>query len=113
LDVINEDDAAAWVARYRALVEDVATPALDRAIIAAASRRAAQRRVLRRGGGAFVVVAICMLGVVATWYSHPAKVDHPTDSEANDGALEGLTRAYLLDVGTQQYFGPGATEEPR
>jgi hypothetical protein len=105
-----DDETTLFVKRYRASVQDVATPALDQVIMAAAGRQAAKSRLVRRAGGAFAVTAIAVLGIGAAWRAHQSNADHSTLTITNYGSIEGLTRPYLLQVAPSQYSGPGLTE---
>ncbi|HEY2780311.1 MAG TPA: hypothetical protein VGI90_06040 [Steroidobacteraceae bacterium] len=102
------DDETTCVQRYRASVEDVATPSLDQAILEAAARHAFRRRIAHRAGGASVLAAITVLCAVVVWYAHQVK---PTGSSlTNYGQIEGATRAYLLQAGASEFSGPGLQE---
>jgi hypothetical protein len=105
----NDDDATLFVRRYRASVEDVAAPNLDQIIMAAAGRHAAKRRFVRRAGGAFLVTA-AIVSIGVGWHAHQSSTNRSIPTVTNYGAIEGLTRPYLLQVGTTQYSGPGLTE---
>jgi hypothetical protein len=106
----NDDDTTLFVKRYRASVEDVATPTLDQVIMAAAGRQAAKRRFMRRAGGAFLVAAVAIVSIGVGWHAHQSNTNRSIPTVTNYGAIEGLTRPYLLQAGTTQYSGPGLTE---
>jgi hypothetical protein len=106
---MTNDEPTLLVTRYRASVEDVATPILDKVILAAAGRQAAKRRLVRRGG-AFFVTLLTALGIGVAWHSNQTDRDRAIFVVTNYGTIEGLTRSYLLEVGTTQYSGPGLTE---
>ena len=108
--MINDDDTTPLVTRYRASVEDVATPILDQVIMAAAGRQAAKRRFVRRAGGAFLMAALVVIGIGVGWHAHQSNTNRYPPTVTNYGTIEGLTRPYLLQVGTTQYSGPGLTE---
>jgi hypothetical protein len=94
--------------RYRASVEEVATPSLDLVILEAATRQALRRRRARRAGCASVLTAITVLCAGVAWYAHPAK---PSRSiVTNYGLIEGSTRPYLLQAGASEFSGPGLQE---
>ena len=107
---MTNDDHTLFVKRYRASVEDVATPTLDQVIMAAAGRQAAKRRFVRRAGGAFLVTAVAIVGIGLGWHTHQSNTNRSIPTVTHYGAIEGLTRPYLLQVGTTQYSGPGLTE---
>jgi ferric-dicitrate binding protein FerR (iron transport regulator) len=103
-----DDDMMTCVQRYRASVEEVTTPSLDRVILEAAARQASRRRLLRRAGGASVFTAITVLCAGVAWYAHQAK---PSRSiVTNYGQIEGSTRPYLLQAGASEFSGPGLQE---
>jgi hypothetical protein len=101
-------DMMACVHRYRASVEEVATPALDLVILEAAMRQALRRRLARRAGGASLLTAITVLCVGVVWHAQQAK---PSRSiVTNYGQIEGSTRPYLLQAGASEFSGPGLQE---
>ena len=104
----SDDEMMTCVQRYRASVEEVATPSLDEAILDAATRQALRRRIVRRVGGAGVLMAVTVLCAGVVWYAHQAK---PSRSlVTNYGQIEGSTRAYLLRAGESEFSGPGLEE---
>jgi hypothetical protein len=105
----HDDDTTLFVTRYRASVEDVATPVLDEVIMAVAGRQAAKRRFVRRAGGAFLT-ALTVLGIGAALHPHQSNTDRSTPTVTDFGKIEGLTRPYLLQIETAHYSGPGLTE---
>ena len=106
----NDDDTTRLLTHYRASVEDVPTPILDQVLMTAAGRQAAKRRFVRRAGSAFVVAALGVMGIGIGWHAHQSNTNRSTPTVTNYGTIEGLTRPYLLQVGTPQYSGPGLTE---
>jgi hypothetical protein len=108
--MINDDATTPVITRYRASVEDVATPILDQVIMAAAGRQAARRRFARRAGEAFFVAALAVIGIGVAWHAHQSNTNRSTSTVTNYGMIEGLTRPYLLQVGGTQYSGPGLNE---
>lgn len=103
-----DDDMTTCVQRYRALVEEVATPSLDQVILEAATRQATRRRLARRAGGVSVLMAIAAFYAGVAWYAHRAK---PSRSiVTNYGQIEGSTRPYLLQAGAIGFSGPGLHE---
>ena len=107
---MTNDETILFVTRYRASAEDEATPILDRAILAAAGRQAAKRRLVRYAGGGFFVTVLTALSVAVAWRFHQTDTGGATFTITNYGVIEGVTRSYLLEVGTTQYRGPGLTE---
>ena len=104
-----DGDMMMCVQRYRASVEEVATPSLDHVILQAATHQASRRRLARRAGGASVLTAITVLCAAVAWYAHQAK---PSRSiVTNYGQIEGSTRPYLLQAGASEFSGPGLQEE--
>ena len=89
---------------YRTSLEEVGTPELDQRILAAAQRRVVQRRVLRVGGGAIALVGIVLVSI------HATRVHTPFPVVTNYGAIEGVTRSYLLQVQAPAYARPGMNE---
>jgi hypothetical protein len=89
---------------YRTSLEDVGTPELDERILTAAHRRVVQRRVLRVGGGAIALVAMVLVVI------HVTRAHAPSPEVTNYGAIEGVTRSYLLQVQAPAYAGPGMSE---
>ena len=109
-----DDDTTLLVTRYRASVENVATPTLDQVILAAAGRQAAKRRVVHRAGGALFLTAVGVLGVGVSWYAaQQSNTVRSNPTVTNYGSIEDFTRPYLLQVGTTEYSGPGLTEGAR
>ena len=107
------DDEEFFVKRYRAALEDVGTPELDRRILAAAHRRVVRRRVLHVSGGAMVVVGIVLVSILVGIHAtshNDARRHTPSPDVTNYGAIEGVTRAYLLRVEPPAYSGPGLNE---
>jgi hypothetical protein len=92
---------------YRASLEDVGTPELDQRILAAAHRRVVQRRMLRASGGAMILAGIVLVGIHAT----ATRKHTPPPDVTNYGAIEGVTRSYLLQVQAPAYAGPGLNED--
>jgi len=90
--------------RYHASVEEVESPDLDDRILAAAHRQVVHRRVLRVSGG-----VIALLGIVLV-STYAARVHTPSPGVTNYGAIEGVTRAYLLQVQAPAYARPGINE---
>jgi len=108
--MINDDETTRLLNRYRASVEDVATPILDQTIMRAAAHQVAKRRFVRRAQGAFLAAALAVMAISIGWHSHLSNTTRATPNLTNYGMIEGLTRPYLLQVGTNQYSGPGLTE---
>ena len=108
--MINDDDTTRLLTRYRASVEDVSTPVLDQVLMTAAGRQAAKRRFVRRAGRAFCAAALAVMGIGIGWHAHQSNTHRSTPTVTNYGTIEGLTRPYLLQVGTTHYSGPGLTE---
>jgi hypothetical protein len=106
-------DDATLVNRYRAAVEDIPSPNLDQVINAAARRQAAKRRFSRRAKATLLVTAVVGLTVSSAWRTHQAKTDLIVSKATNYGRIEGVTRPYLLQVGSPQFSGPGLTEGPQ
>lgn len=104
----SDDDMMTCVQRYRASVEEVATPSLDHVILEAATRQALRRRLARRAGGASVLAAITVLCAGVAWYAHQAKSSRSVVT--NYGQIEGSTRPYLLRAGASEFSGPGLHE---
>ena len=103
-----DEDMMTCLQRYRASVEEVATPSLDQVILEAATRQASRRRLVRRAGGASVLTAITVLCAGVSWYAHQG---NPSRSiVTNYGQIEGSTRAYLLQAGGSEFSGPGLHE---
>jgi hypothetical protein len=103
-----DDDTMMYVQRYRASVEELATPTLDHVILEAAMRQALRRRLARRAGGASVLTAITVLCAGVASHAHRTK---PSRSlVTNYGQLEGSTRPYLLQAGVSKFSGPGLQE---
>lgn len=111
--MMSDDDTTRLLNRYRAAIEDVATPILDETIMRAAARQAAKRRFVRRAPGAFFAAALAVMAISIGWHSHVPNTTPATPNLTNYGMIEGLTRPYLLQVGTNQYSGPGLTEGAR
>ena len=111
--MMNDDDTTRLLNRYRASIEDVATPILDQTLMKAAARQAAKRRFVRRAQGAFFAAALAVMAISISWHSHVPNTTRATPNLTNYGMIEGLTRPYLLQVGTNQYAGPGLTEGGR
>ena len=109
----NDDETTRLLNRYRASIEDVATPILDQTLMRAAARQAAKRRFVRRAQGAFFATALAVTAISIGWHSHPSSTTRATAELSNYGTIEGLTRPYLLQVGTNPYSGPGLTEGAR
>jgi hypothetical protein len=109
----DDDDTTQLMNRYRASAEDVATPILDRTLMEAAARQAAKRRFIRRARGAFFATALAVTAISIGWHSHVSNTTPDTSDLTDYGTIEGLTRPYLLQVGTNQYSGPGLTEGTR
>ncbi|HEY0746729.1 MAG TPA: hypothetical protein VGD63_08525 [Steroidobacteraceae bacterium] len=103
-----DDDMTTCVQRYRASVEEVATPALDQVILQAAARQALRRRLARRVGGASVLTAMAVLCTGLAWHAHQAKLSRAIVT--NYGQIEGSTRSYLLQAGASEFSGPGLQE---
>jgi hypothetical protein len=103
-----DDDMMTCVQRYRASVQEVATPSLDQVILEAATRQALRRRLARRAGGAGVLAAITVLCAGVAWYAHQAKLSRTIIT--NYGQIEGSTRPYLLQAGASEFSGPGLQE---
>jgi hypothetical protein len=103
-----DDDMMTCVQRYRASVEEIATPSLDQVILEVAARQAMKRRIARRAGGATVLTAITVLCAGVAWYAHQAKP--PRSIVTNYGQIEGSTRPYLLRAGASEFSGPGLQE---
>jgi len=97
---------------YRASLEEVGTPELDQRILAAAHRRVVQRRVLRVGGGVVALVGIALVSIHATSHHRAARVKMQTPSPGvrEYGAIEDVTRSYLLQVQVPAYARPGMNE---
>jgi len=89
---------------YRTSLEDVGTPELDGRILAAAHRRVVHRRVLRVSGGA-IALAVAVLVVI-----HVTRAQAPPPEVTHYGAIEGVTRSYLLQVQAPAYARPGMSE---
>jgi ferric-dicitrate binding protein FerR (iron transport regulator) len=103
-----DDDMNTCLQRYRASVEEVASPSLDRVILEAATRHASRRRLVRRAGSVSVLTAVTVLCVGVAWYAHQTK---PSRSlVTNYGQIEGSTRSYLLRAGEPEFSGPGLQE---
>ena len=111
--MINHDETTRLLNRYRASIEDVATPILDQTLMRAAAQQAAKRRFVRRAQGAFFATALAVAAIGIGWHSRSSNTTDATSSHTNYGTIEGLTRPYLLQVGTTQYSGPGLTEGVR
>jgi hypothetical protein len=103
-----DDGMTNCVRRYRASVEEVATPSLDRVILEAAARRATRRRFARRAGGASILMAIVVSYAGTAWYANRAKPSRPLIT--NYGQIEGSTRPYLLQAGAIGLSRPGLQE---
>ncbi|HEY0802249.1 MAG TPA: hypothetical protein VGD54_15535 [Steroidobacteraceae bacterium] len=103
-----DGDILTCVQRYRASVEEVATPSLDQLILEAATRQALRRRLARRACGPSVVMAIAVLCAGVAWYAHQAKPSRSVVT--NYGQIEGSTRPYLLQAGVSEFSGPGLQE---
>ncbi len=104
------DDAEDLIAMYRLGVHDTATPAFDHMILAAAARRSVQRRLVRRAGAASLVAIAALLAVRGNWYAHQSNPRGELGDVTDAGAIEGLTRSYLLQLDSAQYSGPGSAE---
>ena len=89
---------------YRTSLEDVGTPELDEQILAAAHRRVVHRRVLRVSGGAIALAAMVLVVI------HVTRAHAPSSEVTNYGSIEGVTRAYLLQVQAPAYDRPGMNE---
>ena len=111
--MINDDETARLLNRYRAAIDDVATPDLDQTLMRAAARQAAKRRFVRRARGGFFAAALAVTAIGIGWRSHLSDTTRDIPNFANYGTIEGLTRPYLLQVRTNEYSGPGLTEEAR
>ena len=111
--MINGDETTQLLNRYRASIEDVATPGLDQTLMRAAARQAARRRFVRRAQGAFLATALAVTAISIGWHSYLSNTTRATAELTNYGTIEGLTKPYLLQVGTNQYSGPGLTEGAR
>ena len=109
----NDDETTRLLNRYRASIEDVATPILDQTLMRAAARQAAKRRLVRRAQGAFFATVLAVTAISIGWHSDLSNTTHATTTLTNYGTIEGLTRPYLLQVGTNPYSGPGLTEGAR
>jgi hypothetical protein len=107
---MTTDDDTSLVNRYRASVEDVQSPNLDRLVKAAAVRYATRTRVARRARDSFFVLAVVSATIGVAW--HVSRSNPHSDSLAvtDYGKIEGLSTSYLLQAGTQQYSGPGTLE---
>ena len=111
--MMNDDDTTGLLNRYRASIEDVATPILDQTLMRAAASQAAKRRFVRRAQGAFFAGAFAVMAISIGWHRHVPNTTGATHNLTNYGMIEGLTRPYLLQVGANQYSGPGLTEGAR
>jgi ferric-dicitrate binding protein FerR (iron transport regulator) len=104
----TDEDTSACVQRYRASVDEVATPSLDRVILEAAARQATRRRFARHAGGASMLMAIVVSCAGVAWYAHRAEPSRPPVT--NYGQIEGSTRPYLLQAGMIGLSRPGLQE---
>jgi len=111
--MISDDETTRLLNRYRASIEDVATPILDQTLMRAAARQAARRRFVRHAQGAFFAAALAVAALSIGWHSHLSNTTRATPKLTNYGTIEGLTRPYLLQVGTNPYSGPGLNEGAR
>jgi hypothetical protein len=103
-----DDGMTTCVQRYRASVEGIATPSLDRVILEAAARQATRRRFARHAGGVSILMAIAVSCAGVAWYAHRAELSRPLVT--GYGQIEGSTRPYLLQAGTFGSSRPGLQE---
>jgi hypothetical protein len=107
---MTADDDTALVNRYRASVEDVQSPNLDRLVKAAAVRQATRTRITRRVRESFLILAVASVTLGAAWHVYRSSPHRNALAVTDYGKIEGFSTSYLLQVGTQQYSGPGTME---
>jgi hypothetical protein len=104
------DDEKALVNRYRASVQDIQSPNLDRALKAAAIRQAARARISRRVGGSFLILTVASIALGTVWHVYRSSLHRNALAITDYGKIEGISTSYLLQVGAQRYSGPGTLE---
>ena len=105
----NEDETA-LMNRYRASVEKVQSPNLDRIVRAAAARQATRTRFSRRLREFYLMLAIASFTFGTAWHVHQSNSERHALAVTDYGKIEGFSISYLLQVGTQKYPGPGTIE---